>query len=197
MAISNHIIESNAEGKSFNELANLERCEVGLVLGASAKNASGTKNQFFVKRIKAAAKLYHSGKVKYLVVSGDNGRKSYDEPSDMKKALMELGVPSSKIYMDYAGFRTWDSIVRCKKVFGQKKFTVVSQKFHNERAIYIAEHFGCEVQGYNASDVNSQISSKREYLARVKLFADIITKKSPKYLGANIEIGKPQKDINE
>jgi SanA protein len=193
---SNRIIESSARGNNFSDISKLDNCELGLVLGASAKTRNGGDNPFFVNRIKAAAELYHAGKIKYLLVSGDNGHKSYDEPTDMKMALMKLGVPASKIYMDYAGFRTWDSIIRCKLIFGQKKFIIISQKFHNKRALYIAKHYNCDAQAYNASDVRSRVSTKREYLARVKLMVDILIKKSPHFLGKKIEIGKPQLDIN-
>lgn len=194
--LSDYLIEKNAEGKVHSSIEDVQKSKVAIVLGTSAKTRRGYNNMFFVHRIKAAAELYHSGKVEYLLVSGDNSRKGYDEPSDMKKALMALGVPAEKIYMDYAGFRTWDSMVRCKKVFGQTDFIIVSQEFHNKRALYIAEHFGCTVQAYNAADAASQLSTKREYLARVKLFADILLRKSPKFLGKPIEIGKPQTDIN-
>ena len=194
--LCNSMIQKNAHGKMFNNPDELQSAKVALVLGASAKTRRGWPNQFFVKRIKAAAELYHSGKVKYLIVSGDNSRKEYDEPTDMKQALMKLGVPASRIYMDYAGFRTWDSVIRCMKIFGQKDFIVVSQPFHNERAIYIAEHFGCKVQAYNAGNVNSMKNGPREKLARVKLFADMLVGKKPKFLGKSIVIGQPQTDIN-
>jgi len=194
--LSNYVIEQNAGGKIFDDVTQITKSKVGVVLGASAKTRRGTKNMFFERRIQAAANLYKSGKVEYLLVSGDNSRKSYDEPSDMKLALMALGVPAENIYMDYAGFRTWDSMIRCKEVFGQTDFIIVSQNFHNERAIYIAEHFGCNVQALNAKNVASAKSGVREYLARVKVFADIVFRKKPHFLGEKVEIGKPQTDIN-
>jgi SanA protein len=127
LILSNYLIERNAEGKIHSDIQDLKKSTVAIVLGTSAKTSRGTNNLFFVHRINAAAELYHSGKVDYLLLSGDNGRHSYDEPSDMKKALIKLGVPASKIYLDYAGFRTWDSMVRCKKVFGQKNFIINGQ----------------------------------------------------------------------
>lgn len=193
---SHRAVERNASGKLFNSADNIQPATVGLVLGASETLASGRANPFFTRRVEAAAQLYKAGKVKYLIVSGDNSRKEYDEPTAMKYALIKLGVPASKIYMDYAGFRTWDSVVRCLKIFDQDNFIIVSQPFHNKRAVYIAEHFGCTVQALNARDVAGRTSTARERLARTKLFLDILIGKKPKYLGEKVVIGQKQEDIN-
>ena len=150
---ANSIIVSNAEGKLFDRAENCPQAPVALVLGTSKTNKRGNANLYFKYRIEAAAALYKAGKVKYILVSGDNHIKGYDEPTDMKNALIAAGVPESKIYLDYAGFRTLDSMERALKVFGQKKVIVVSQRFHNERAIYLGEHFGMTVYGLNAKDV--------------------------------------------
>lgn len=126
-----------------------------------------------------------------VVISGDNSRKGYNEPEDMKSELMLRGIPEDKIYLDYAGFRTLDSVVRMEKIFGQKSFTIISQKFHNQRAIYIAHAKGLQVVGYNAEDVNAYSGFKtqlREKFARVKLFLDLWTGKNPKFLGEPVII---------
>lgn len=166
--------------------------KTALVLGAAKNLKGGYPNPYFTYRIKAAKELYDSGKVKAFVLSGDNSRDTYNEPQDMKDALVALGVPENIIYLDYAGFRTLDSVVRMNEIFGQESFIVVSQQFHNERAIYLGQNYGLEVYGYNARDVRlSRVSSKtkiREKLARVKVFIDIMTSKKPKYLGEPIEI---------
>jgi len=176
----------------YNSTDSIPSQKTALVLGA-AKNLKGSyPNPYFTYRINAAKELYDSGKIKAFVLSGDNSRYDYNEPQDMKDALIDLGVPENIIYLDYAGFRTLDSVIRMKEIFGQESFIVVSQKFHNERAIYLGQNYGLEIYGYNAKDVKlSRVSSKtkiREKLARVKVFIDIFTNKSPKYLGESIEI---------
>ena len=161
--------------------------------GTSRTVRSGRPNAYFYNRVDAAAALYHAGKVEYLVISGDNGRKGYNEPQDMKEALVGRGVPAGAIYLDYAGFRTYDSVVRMEKIFGQESFTVISQEFHNRRAVYIAQALGLDAVGYNAADVAAYAGMKtrlREKLARVRMFMDLWTGKTPKFLGEPVEIGK-------
>ena len=126
------------------------------------------------------------------MVSGDNSRVGYNEPEDMKVALMERGVPEAAIYLDYAGFRTLDSMVRMREIFKTTSFIVISQAFHNERAVYIGNHFGLDVIGFNAQDVSKAFGIKtmlREKLARVKVFVDILFNQQPKFLGKQITIG--------
>lgn len=165
----------------------------GLVLGTSKNTAKGYENLFFKYRIEAAAALYKAGKIKYIILSGDNGSDYYNEPLAMKIQLLRLGVPSDAIYLDYAGFRTLDSVLRGRDIFGQAKFTVISQGFQNERAVYIAKHFGIEAIGFNARDVKTYSGFKtnvRELLARVKMFIDLyITNAQPRFLGEKIIIG--------
>ncbi len=165
--------------------------KAALVLGAS-RYIGNVPNPYFTYRIQAAAELYNAGKVKSFVVSGDNRTHDYNEAEDMRSALIEAGVPDSIIHCDYAGLRTLDSVVRMNKIFGQDSFIVVSQKFHNERAIFIARHSGLDVYGYNAKDLTlSRFSSRtkiREVLARVKVLIDLATNKQPRHLGEEIDI---------
>jgi SanA protein len=144
-------------------------------------------------RIAAAAELYHRGKVDYLVVSGDNHVHDYDEPTDMKNALLEKGVPLDRIYPDYAGFRTLDSVVRAKEIFGQSEVTIISQHFHNQRAIFLAAHRGIDAIGFDAPDVALQYAWKtrsREQFAKVKAVLDVyVFHKQPHFLGQEIAIG--------
>ena len=135
--------------------------------------------------------MYNSKKIDFILVSGDNSHVDYDEPTDMKTDLMASGIPEAKIFLDYAGFRTLDSIVRAKQIFGQNKLTIISQPFHNKRAIYIAQHKGIEAIGYNAKDVPRNYGMKtmlREKLARTKMIFDLMFNKSPKFLGEKIAI---------
>lgn len=176
----------------------LPKCHTALVPGCSPKVNGRFTNRYFKTRIIKAAELYHSGKVKTLLLSGDNGRKSYNEPQEMRKALIALHVPDDAIYCDYAGFRTLDSMVRAECIFGQRKFIVVSQTFHCERAIAIGRNIGIECYGF-ASDVPA-LSWKwtlrrvvREYAARVAAVMDIVLKTQPKFYGVQIDMSVPQK----
>jgi SanA protein len=160
--------------------------KVGLLLGTS-RYAHGRPNLYFVHRINAAAELYRAGKVKYILVSGDNSRASYNEPQDMKEALIAAGVSAEDIYLDYAGFSTLDSVVRASKVFNIQSLTVISQQFHCERAIYIARAHEINAVGYAARDVSGASATRvkfREYLARAKAVMDVaIMGTEPKYYG--------------
>ncbi|CAM1339949.1 SanA/YdcF family protein [Tenacibaculum aestuarii] len=188
---SNSIIENNAEGKLFNYTENTPKNKVGLLLGTVKYLFDGRINLYYQFRLDAAVELYKAGKIDFILVSGDNGSKGYDEPTDFKNDLIEAGIPENKIYLDYAGFRTLDSVVRVKEVFGQPSITIISQKFHNERALYLAQHFEIEAIGFNAKGVSGKKALKiqlREYLARVKVFVDILLGVDPKFLGEPIEI---------
>ncbi|XDZ52143.1 vancomycin high temperature exclusion protein [Neisseriaceae bacterium CLB008] len=180
-------INRSSQDKLYHELAALPEQHAALVLGTSPYLRSGQSNPYFTHRITAAAELYHAGKVKTFVVSGDNRRHSYNEPEAMKQALMAEGVPEGDIYLDYAGLRTLDSVVRMDKIFGQQSFIIVSQPFHNARAVFIAQHHGLEAYGYNATDVRLNVFTMRtfvrEKLARVKVLLDIILGVQPRHLG--------------
>lgn len=184
--LCDHWITQAGTGKVYDRADHIPKRRVGLVLGAS-KDAHGGVNLFFLYRVRAAAALYHAGKVRQLLVSGDNSRDGYDESSDMRVALVALGVPDSCITSDFAGLRTLDSVVRCKRIFGVDSVTVISQQFHNERALYLASHHGLEAIAFNAEDVPSWYATKtnlREWLARVKAVLDVhVFDTDPKYLG--------------
>jgi SanA protein len=189
--VSNYLVTKRAENKIFNNVAKVPFNNVGLLLGTSKVLPSGHTNLYYTYRIDAAIKLYNAGKIKFILVSGDNGNKKYDEPTTIKDDLVSRGIPASKIFLDYAGFRTLDSVVRSDKIFGQKSITVISQKFHNERALFIASTKDLKAVGFNAKDVSARYGKKtmiRERLARVKMMLDLIFGKSPKFLGPKITI---------
>ena len=189
--ISNYLIEKNAENKTFSNLSKIKKNKVGLVLGTTKILKNGRINLYFKYRVLAAVELYKKGKIDFILVSGDNGNKNYDEPTDFKNELIKKGVPAHKIFLDYAGFRTLDSVVRAKEIFGQVSITIISQKFHNERAIYIAEHHGISAIGFNAKNLSGKYALKtqiREYFARTKVFLDILFGVDPKFLGNKIKI---------
>ncbi len=175
----------------YENVEELSNNKVGLVLGAGKYTAHGNINIYYKYRLEAAVLLFNSGKINFILVSGDNGRKDYDEPSDFKNDLIKHGIPADKIYLDYAGFRTLDSVVRAKKVFGLTEFTIISQKFHNERALFLAKQHDINAVAFNARDMKGKYGLKtklREYLARTKAAWDILFHVKPKYLGKKIEI---------
>lgn len=185
------VIVYSTAAKCYDDLADIPYNKVGILLGTSPILGNGNVNLYFRYRIDAAVALYNSGKIEYILVSGDNGRNDYNEPLEMQNSLIARGVPAEKIVADYAGFRTLDSVVRAQEIFGQQSFTVISQKFHNERAIYIAGNYRIDAVGYNAQDVGRAFGFKtrmREYLARVKVFVDLSIGKRPRYLGEKIHL---------
>ena len=190
--VARSVIQNASEEIVGSDLMTIPETEVALVLGCSRFLSNGRQNLFFKYRMDAAVEVFNSGKAEYLLVSGDNHTHSYNEPQDMKDALIERGIPESKIICDYAGFRTLDSVVRAKEVFGQDRLIVISQAFHNKRAVFIGQSRGIEIYGFNARDVDAFSSFKtniREELARVKTVLDVwILKKEPKFLGDPIQI---------
>ena len=190
--IINRSVDKTAEGLCYSSVEDIPYRRVGLLLGTSRLTRNGYENPYFYYRIAACAELYHAGKIHRILISGDNSRKNYSEPSDMKEALVKCGVPSDSITLDYAGFRTYDSMVRAKKVFGQDSVTVISQDWHNERAIYIANRVGVDAIAFNAEDVYIRtIALKlrvREWLARTKMAFDLLFLHEPHFLGEPIEI---------
>jgi SanA protein len=189
--VCNILVSNSTKNFVYDNPKNIPYNEVGLLLGTSKFLKNGRINEYWKNRIDATFELYKLKKIKFVIISGDNGKSTYDEPTDMKKELVKLGIPASAIFLDYAGFRTFDSMIRAQKIFSQQSFTVISQRFHNERAIYIGQHYGIKAIGYNAKDVAANKGFKtnlREIFARVKLFIDFVIDKQPKFLGEKVEI---------
>ena len=192
IVIAEGVISSSSADFVYAEVVEIPHCETALVLGCSRYLSNGQENLYFKYRIEKAYELYRLGKVQCLIVSGDNHSAQYDEPTDMKEALVELGIPQDRIFCDYAGFSTLDSVVRAKEIFGQKELIVVSQEFHNRRAIFIGRNRGMTLYGINAEEVKLRHAVKtkaREKLAKVKTLIDIwLLRRDPKFLGEKIEI---------
>ena len=189
--VCNYIVIERSEKFLFDSTKEIPDVKVGLLLGTSKTLSSGTRNEYFFNRVAAAHELYKAGIIRKIIVSGDNGRKEYDEPTDMKMELVKLGVDSNDIILDYAGFRTYDSVIRLKEIFGQTKAIIISQKFHNERAVYIGQRTGMQLYGYNAKDVSAYYGMKtriREWFARDKVMLDLALGIKPKFLGEKIFI---------
>ena len=159
--------------------------------GMDSKTLSEVADPFFTTRMEAAAALYHAGKVRHILVSGDNSTNNYNEPRDMRKKLLNLGVPKEAITMDFAGLRTLDSVIRSKEIFQQRKIIIVSQAFHNYRAIFIAQYHGIDAIAFNAEYPAAATSKTlwREFFARPKAILDLyFLGTQPKFLGKKIDI---------
>ena len=185
-------ITNQTKDKIFATADTIPDNRVGLLLGTSRRAVGGKINLFYKARLDATAELFQKGKIKFILISGDNSTRYYSEPQDMLEDLLKRGIPREKIFLDYAGFRTLDSIVRADKIFGLKKYTIITQKFHCERALYIAHRKGQDPICFRAGDVGGVFGRKviaREKLARVKAWIDLnILHKQPKFLGKKIEI---------
>ncbi len=181
--ICNQIVVNNADGKVFSDIDSIKYNKLGLLLGTTPQaRFDRITNYFFIYRIDAAEQLYKAGKIEKILISGDeHSLDGVNEPECMRDSLVARGVPANAIILDGKGYRTICSVINANKVYGLKSFTVISQKFHNERAIYQAEHLGLDVeniQAYNAKAPKSRrayLTTIREYFARVKMFMDLIT----------------------
>lgn len=185
-------IVMSTEEKVYSDLNLLPDHRIALVLGTSYRSAGGGPNPFFQKRIEMAATLYSMGKIDHFILSGDNSTRYYNEPVEMKKALIMRDVPASAITLDYAGLRTLDSVVRSKKVFGQNKIIIITQPFHSYRALFISRYYDMDAVAMVADDPEIEKTFKvrlREYLARTKAVLDLyIFKTNPRFLGEKEEI---------
>lgn len=189
--VCNLWVTQAAANKNSSDLNQVPVVKVGLLLGTGKYLSNGTINSYYRNRIEATVALYKNQRIKSIVISGDNSREGYDEPTDMRADLIQAGVDSNQIYLDYAGFRTFDSMVRLKEIFQQDSCILISQQFHNERAIYIGNKINLYCYGYNAKDVDKYFGFKtmvREKLARVKVVLDFMIGVEPKFLGEKIDI---------
>jgi SanA protein len=185
MHICNQLVVNNAKGKAFADIDSIKFSKIGLLLGTTPQaRLTRVTNYFFIYRIDAAEQLFRAGKIEQILISGDeNSLDGINEPECMRDSLVARGVPASAIILDGKGYRTICSVVNANKMFGLKSFTIISQGFHNERALYLAEHLGLDVeniQAFNAKMPKSRrayLTSIREYFARVKMFLDILTDK--------------------
>ena len=190
-------VEQAAKKRIYTEIDSIPYNKVALLLGTNPLNRRGRPNSYFTNRINTAAELYHAGKVDFIIASGDNHIKEYDEPTAMRDSLMAHGVPESRIILDFAGFRTLDSVVRAKEVFGCDSLTIISQEGHNARALYLAE-----ANGIKAITITAPLRAGRwvrtrlalrEWLACDKMMLDIWFGKQPHFLGEKIEIPEVMK----
>ncbi|HRH68553.1 MAG TPA: ElyC/SanA/YdcF family protein [Flavobacteriales bacterium] len=184
-----------ASDRLYSDVDRIPGSPVGLLLGTSARGGNGNPNPYFTSRIDAAVALYKAGKVEHLLLTGDNGRWSYNEPMDMRSALMAAGVDSTDITLDFAGFDTFDSVVRARKIFGQRRLTIISQRSHDQRALWIARSFGIDAIGFSAGNIATgptQWSWIRERGARLKMWWDLALGLDPHFLGDPVTLGEQE-----
>jgi SanA protein len=192
-----------AQSRVYDDIGRLPGNDVGLVLGTSPYTRRGNRNLLFRHRVRAAAELYAAGKVRHLLLSGANPDETYNEPRKLYQALVELGVPRTAMTFDFAGFRTLDSVVRAKEVFGLDRVTIISQRYHGYRAVFIARNRGLEAVAYSRPEEDARQplrAETREYLARGMAVLDLfVLFKRPKYLGEQrtIEFGDAPADAHE
>lgn len=195
-------VEKMAEGRIFSKVEDIPYNKVALLLGTNPLNHFGQPNSYFTLRIQTAVDLYNAGKIDFIIASGDNHTKKYDEPTAMRDSLITHDIPEDRIILDYAGFRTLDSVVRAKEVFGCDSITIISQADHTARALYLAEKNGIEAVAMGAplrAGLRVRIRlALREWLARDKMMLDIWFGKKPHFLGDKIEIPDitPQKSCS-
>lgn len=190
------VVIANASGRTYDDVGEIPHNKVGLLLATSPFTAGGARNFYFENRIKAADVLYKAGKVDYIIASGGDYRHSeyhgYDEPQAILDSLVARGIPKERIILDYEGTRTLNSIAKAKETYGLDSLTLISQKYHNERAIYLADKYGIRAIGYNVAPSpirrNRIKNTLREYLARVKMFIDIVTGIKPDIHQDHIDI---------
>lgn len=182
IAVCNILVVNNAKGRTFDNLSDVPTREIGLLLGTSPITPDGAHNYYFDNRMKAAADLYHAGKIRRILVSGGDytmtEKHGCDEPTAMRDSLVAYGVPDTCIIEHWQGQRTINSIEAVKELYDFDNITIISQKYHNERALYQADHLGVTAIGYNAEPSpirrNRIKNTIREYFARVKLFIDLM-----------------------
>ncbi|KQN63743.1 MULTISPECIES: outer membrane permeability protein SanA [unclassified Erwinia] len=174
----------------YDDLKSLPHRQVGVVLGTAKYYRTGVPNEYYLFRMQGALNAYNSGKVNYLLLSGDNAQQSYNEPMTMRRDLIAAGVDPADIVMDFAGFRTLDSIVRTRKVFDTNDFIIITQRFHCERALFIALHSGIQAQCYAVPSPKNMLTVRlREVGARLGALADLyIMKREPRFLGPLVPI---------
>lgn len=174
--VCNFWVVYSTKNAIFFNVNTLPSNDYALVLGTNRFVAKGRENLFFTYRMEATSRLYKEGKIKYIILSGNNDSEYYNEPEEMKSVLLGMGIPAEVMTLDFAGFRTFDSVVRAKDVFKKKKLTIISQNFHNARALYICKHQGLEAVAFAAQDVPGGYPLKtllREYMARPKAMIDL------------------------
>ena len=186
----NYWVNDTTAGQLYSDVNAIPKNKVGLILGTAKFKDKARRmiNPYYQNRIDAAVALYMAGKIDFVIVSGDSVA-FYNEPLLMKQDLIGRGIPANKIFMDNAGYRTLDSILRCRDIYGEDNITIISQSFHNRRALFIANHKHISAIAFKAADGGSLWDPTfREKLARVKMAFDLLLNTQAKYYGEKVEI---------
>lgn len=189
---ANLLVNQGTKAYLFSDIDKLPANAVGVILGTSKYSRTGGFNDHYRLRVHAAYDLFQAGKIQYILISGDNATPYYNEPSTIRNDLLRMGIPADRIYRDYAGFRTLDSIIRAIDVFNLTHFTIISQAYHNKRAVYIARNKGAQAVAFNAGDGKKiDLTNRiREFLAKLLAVLEVHWfNTAPKFLGPVIEIG--------
>lgn len=191
LLILNIWVSASVGSDRYSDLESVPKNRVGLVLGTSKFTADGLPNAFYDERMLAVKRLYDAKKIDCVLLSGDNTTKNYNEPVSMQKSLLSFGIPAERMYLDYAGIRTLDSVLRARDIFGLSEFTVISQPFHIDRALFIARWNHISAVGYEAEQVSFLAAPKtyfREFFSRGLLFYDIFIGTEPRFGGEDVKI---------
>lgn len=186
----NFYVDSFSKEKIYAKSTDCESAYTGIVLGARVYK-SGRPSSYLRDRLDASVILYQEGKIKRFLLSGDHGKKSYDEVNQMRKYLIGKGVPNKHIFMDHAGFDTYSTMARAKKVFEVDKAIVITQDFHLERSLFLAHKHGIDAYGFIADKTkyrNLKYMYFREFFAKMKAFFDVVRNREPRFLGDKIPI---------
>jgi len=177
------LVSNAGRDRLYDDLEAVPVRNVGLLLGTSRLARSGGENRYFMARIDAGAALYRAGKIHRLILSGDGTEAGYNEPEDMMRALVARGVPAEALVLDPGGVRTIDSVLRARTAFGADRFTVISQQFHNERALFLCRAYDIDAIAFNADavrKVSGRRTELREILARfVAVWEAYISRRNP------------------
>jgi len=189
---TNRAVLSAGDGRMYFQAEQVPAREVAIVLGSAPQIRGKWKNPFFESRLDASAELWRAKKVRYFILSGDNGRNDYDEPSAMRDALIARGVPADSVTLDYAGFRTLDTMARAKAVFGQHSVIVITDDFHLSRSLFLAQAHGLDAVGFCGEHVAFGTSARtriREIGSRTKAWLDVyVLHTKPKFLGPPVAV---------
>ncbi|MFA6252547.1 MAG: ElyC/SanA/YdcF family protein [Candidatus Paceibacterota bacterium] len=187
---ANYAVRSESDGYIYQDMEKMESAQAALILGASVK-PNKEMSDVFRDRVDTAIKLYNQKKVSKIIISGDHGKKYYDEVSAAKKYILEKGIPPEDVFLDHAGFDTYDSIYRAKYIFRANSVIIVTQNFHLPRAVFIARKLGLNAKGMS-SDLHNYsgilLMKNREIFANVKAYFDITLNEKPQFLGLPIDL---------
>ena len=188
-------VEAVAAGRHYDDVNRIPHRNVGLLLGTSKYTIFGRDNEYYQRRIEAAYELYAKGKIDTILISGDNSKKDYNEPETMMADLVALGVPKDRFVLDYAGFRTLDSVVRAKNVFGRDSVTIISQEFHNVRALYLAENVGVDAIAFTAGVGENNGEARKLICDSLSYLGIKIDDEANKTRGKNMLISTPDSKV--